>query len=159
MSFIKKISALLSRFSSTLCCVVLLLTSACSGLGGAWTYTVSINVDFDANNDSATAVDVVFVYSDELLGTLKTLPAAQYFAKAEQLKYDNPKLIDIIRFEVAPGQMIINAPLSPSRWRPKGGFVFASYQVPGEFRVGIGNEYNLKIHLHKATFTVNDKTM
>ena len=65
---------------------------------------VDITLDADANNDTATAIDVVIIYKLDLLKALMKIPAAQYFASAEQIRRDYPTMIDTWHWELAPRQ-------------------------------------------------------
>ena len=85
----------------------MLFLSGCetlSKLQNVWVDTVSITVDPDANNNSATAVDMVFFFKKELMDSVSKMTSYDYYKQYEQLVRDNPKLIQIIRWELAPGQ-------------------------------------------------------
>src|SRR3990167_11339434 len=79
--------------------------------------SVSIYTDLDANNNSATAVDLVVIYDQELVKTLGQMSASQYFTSMKQLLLDNPTLLDIWHWELVPGQTVQN--FSPKQNTPK----------------------------------------
>src|SRR6266508_2891028 len=68
--------------------------------------SVSIYTDPDANNNSATAVDLVIIYDEELVKIISQMSAAKYFGSSRQLLMDNPTLLDIWHWELVPGQVV-----------------------------------------------------
>ena len=99
--------------------------------------SVSIYAELDANENSATAVDLVLVYNQDLIHTLSQLSASKYFETSKQLLLDNPGLLDIWHWELVPGQIVEK--FKP--FQPKGeafaAFVFANYLTPGAHRLKV----------------------
>ena len=112
--------------------------------------SVSIYAEPDANNNSATSVDLVLVYNQELGKTIGQLTASKYFASAQQLLLDNPTLIDVWRWELVPGQIVDNFEPSQDKGDAFSGFVFANYLTPGAHRIKVGPDGVVKILLLKT---------
>jgi type VI secretion system protein len=121
--------------------------------------SVTLVVDDDANNNSATAVDMVVIYKKELLEALQSMKAKDYFKASTQIQRDYPDMVKIYRWEVVPGQIIGPQPLSLCSVGfitpcPLGGIVFANYQQPGEHRIRLGSIDHIQIHLANAQFFI-----
>lgn len=110
---------------------------------------VTIYAEPDANLNSAIAVDVVLVYDNELLGSISKMPASKYFEASNQLRLDNPSLLDVWRWELVPGQVVSRFPLDSDKGDAFGGIVFANYLTPGDHRVKIPPSGEVKILLKK----------
>ena len=133
-------------------CASLLALAACSSSEVSPTLSVSnasIFAEPNANLNSAIAVDVVLVYNDELLGALAKLPAQKYFEASDQLRLDNPSLLDVWRWELVPGQVVEDFKLETDKGKAFGGLVFANYLTPGDHRVKIPPSGDIKILLAK----------
>jgi type VI secretion system protein len=102
---------------------------------------VSLYATKDANNNSATPVDLIVVYDPTLSKALSGLTAAQYFETANQLRQDNPTHVDIWRFEIVPGQLIKRFELK-NLGSYGDAYVFANYLAPGPHRLKIAVDYN-----------------
>lgn len=110
---------------------------------------VTIYAEPDANQNSATSIDVVLVYDNELLGSISKLTASKYFEASNQLRLDNPSLLDVWRWELVPGQVVSNFPIDSDKGSAFGGVVFANYLTPGDHRVKIPPSGEVKILLQK----------
>ncbi|MFN7709806.1 MAG: hypothetical protein ACK5O7_02435 [Holosporales bacterium] len=115
---------------------------------------ISITLDSDANLDTATAVDVVIIYRRDVLQALLKMTAAEYFAAADQIKRDYPDVIDVLHWELTPGQRVQNIPLDFRGESPSGALVFANYLTPGAHRIRLGRHDTAHIHLKKYDFCV-----
>ena len=116
--------------------------------------SVRLKVDSDANDSSATAVDLVVIYDETLMKEFLAMTAEQYFEKAEQLKRDYPQQIDVFRWEVVPGQILFSEDLYYQKSCPLGGLVFARYIAKGPHRVRVGHNEHIEIHLKNNSFCV-----
>ena len=141
-----------------------LMVAACGDNGGAfgppefvWVDTVTIFADSNANDFSATPVDLVVVYNQELLGKLAQTPANDYFRNSDQLKRDYPGMIESFRWEVVPGQKLFDQSVGMRGSAPLGGFIFANIIAQGEHRVRLGGRRNLQIELKNADFSVGPR--
>lgn len=106
----------------------------------------------DANNDSATAVDIVLVYDEGLVKEFIGMPADKYFANAKQFRNDYAQNVSVYHWEVVPGQLIPSQRLNITRSAPLAAFVYARYLSPGDHRIRIGDQEYLSIHLKKEGF-------
>ena len=102
-----------------------------------------------ANLNSAIAVDLVLVYDNDLLASIAKLPASTYFETSNQLRLDNPSLLDVWRWELVPGQVVNKFPIDSDKGRAFGGIVFANYLTPGDHRVKIPPSGEIKILLEE----------
>jgi type VI secretion system protein len=124
--------------------------------------SVSIFVEPDANQNSATAVDLVLVYNEELVKTIGKMSAAKYFESSSQLLLDNPTLLDVWHWELVPGQIVEDFEPPQEKGDAFGGFVFANYLTPGDHRVKVAPNGIVKILLLKndlknlATYDIRD---
>lgn len=109
--------------------------------------SVSIYAEPDVNQNSATAVDLVLVYNQELLKTLGRLSAASYFASSRQLLLDNPSLLDVWHWELIPGQVVEDFQPTQDKGDAYGAYVFANYLTPGDHRVKVAPNGIVKILL------------
>lgn len=111
--------------------------------------TVSIYTALDANQDSATAVDLVIVHDQELLKTLGKLSAKAYFKASPQLRLDNPTLLNIWHWELVPGQSVVDFTPTQDKGRAFGAYVFANYLAPGAHRLKVAPDGVVAVMLGK----------
>lgn len=139
------------------CLIIAVFSCGCLGpiAPSFYTDSVRIQVDYDANNDSATAVDMVVVYDEALLKELLTMTSEKYFANARQLRRDFPGKLETFHWEVVPGQTIQHDNLKFKKSSPYGAVVFARYISPGDHRQSIGSQEFLAIHLMKDGFEIS----
>lgn len=112
--------------------------------------SVSIYTTPDANQNSATAVDVVIIYDQELVKTIGQMSASQYFSSTRQLLLDNPTLLNIWHWELVPGQVVQNFTPEEGATKAYAGYVFANYLTPGDHRLKVAPSGNIKILLQKT---------
>jgi len=115
---------------------------------------VTISLDSDANNDSATAVDLVIVHSQKLMETLMKLSAHDYYKAIDQLRRDYPEMFDVWHWELTPGQLIRKYPINPSEMHPIGAIVYARYNSHGIHRVRLASTSHPHIRLKRLDFCV-----
>lgn len=111
--------------------------------------TVSIYTEADTNQNSAIAVDLVFVYDQELAKQLGKMSASKYFSSSKQLLLDNPSLLDIWHWELVPGQIVQNFSPPQEKGDAFAAYVFANYLTPGDHRIKVSPEGVVKILLMK----------
>lgn len=116
--------------------------------------TISILLDADANDKSATSVDLLMVYDKGLLKSLMSMNSKKYYANLNQIKRDYPELVDIFHWELTPGQAINNYPISMRPDTPFGAVLFADYFSPGDHRIRVGGAENLHVQLKRLDFCV-----
>lgn len=116
--------------------------------------TVNISLDKNANRDSATAIDVVMVYDRDLTRAILKMRAKDYFASSQQIRRDYPDMVDVIHYELTPGQAIRGVML-PLRSNPAfSALVFADYATPGTHRIRVGAYPEINIRLRRNDFCI-----
>lgn len=115
---------------------------------------VNLSLDGDANQKSATSIDLLIVYNQALMQVLLGLDAKTYFVKAKQIKQDYPDLADIHHWELTPGQVIREYPIKLRSEEPKGAFMFADYYTPGQHRVRLGSSKVIHVVFKANDFCV-----
>jgi len=110
---------------------------------------VSIYTDPDLNNNSATAVDLVIIYDEDLVKHIGSMPACTYFASYQQLLLDHPTLLDIWHWELVPGQNVKNFSPPHDKGRAFGAYVFANYLSSGNHRLRVTSDGVVSVLLTK----------
>ncbi len=139
----------LSRVCARIAMIASLGLASCTGPELAM-QSVDILADIDANDNSATAVDLVLLYHMDLVKTFGSLSAAQYFENAPQLLLDNPGLLDVWHWELVPGQAVQSFQPDQKKGRAFTGFVFANYIAPGPHRLQVPGDGILHVILEKG---------
>lgn len=100
----------------------------------------------DANQTTAAAVDLVFVYDKEAIPLLpKSGP--EWFARKKSIVAGQPGNFVVVSLEVPPG-MIVDAPLPKRGMQPVGAFLFANYiGKDGQFPVNLTSFAGAEIRL------------
>jgi len=111
--------------------------------------SVSIYTDQDANQNSATAVDLVIIYDPNLVNSIGKMSASQYFSNAQQLILDNPTLLDIWHWELVPGQIVQAFTPAAGDTEAYAAYVFANYLTPGDHRLKVAPSGIINILLQK----------
>lgn len=95
---------------------------------------VQLAADTDANQDMATAVDIVFVY-DKAAQPLLPKTAPEWFANRDALRSGLASGIAVLEIQIVPGQ--INRPALPGGYgKAVWVYSYASYQAAGGQAVG-----------------------
>jgi len=109
------------------------------GLGGvrlSWSEVV-IAANDGANQNSATAVDVVLALEESMPERLAALPAAKWFQTRHDMLRTYPGALVVRSFEVPPGQIVRLPGDHFGTPNVVGVFVFADYLAPGEHRMRV----------------------
>lgn len=122
-----------------------------SMFGGTLPFDVEIAPD--ANEDSAVAVDLVFVYDKKLLDTLLKMPATEWFQKREQIKKDYGNAVAVEKWEWVPGQQIDRISV-PYRAGARRVVLFADYGTEGDHRATADPQEPFKLVLGSRDFSV-----
>jgi len=134
-----------------LCLAAGLALGACSLLpswlgGGRSISRISIDADPEANHNSAVAVDLVMLSDPEAAAAIMKLSARDWFQRRQQFTRDYPDGLRIVSWEMAPGQILRDAPVnSPSGMTDA--IVFAGYRDEGDHRLRLGDGGNVKLML------------
>lgn len=116
--------------------------------------TVNISLDKDANADSATAIDVLMIYDRDLTRALMKMRSKDYFASSQQVRRDYPDMIDVIHYELTPGQAIRGVSLPVRDDLPLAALVFADYNTPGTHRIRVGSTPEINVRLRRQDFCI-----
>jgi type VI secretion system protein len=108
----------------------------------------------DANENSAVAVDLVFLTDKLTAQQVAGLSAAEYFARRPQLERDFATGMTVRTWEIAPGQIVRNAPTGAGCNRVQT-LLFARYQAPGEHRQTLAGTSAITITLNAQDFAVS----
>jgi type VI secretion system protein len=133
------------------CVAVGLMLGACSlvpsWLGdGRSISRISINADPGANQNSAVAVDLVMLTDPEAAASIMKLNARDWFQRRQQFARDYPDGLKIRSWELAPGQILRDAPVdSPGGMTDA--IVFAGYRGDGDHRLRLGDGSQVRLLL------------
>lgn len=142
----------------SLCGAVAVVALVLSGCGDIFqhadTSSITLRVLPDANENSAVEVDVVAVYDQDLLKTLLTVPARDWFVKRDQFALDFPNGFKAWNWQVVPGQEVPTREIASETDKAYGVLVFANYRSAGDHRARIGSLSEVTITLQKDGFVV-----
>ena len=120
-----------------------------------WLEKVNFKVAKNVNGNSPIAVRLVIAYDDGVMGEVSKMTADQFFEQESQLKKDHANDMDVISWEVVPGQEMDSESISPTKAYGKGGFVFARYSTPDAHREALADEQVITIHLDEKDFYIS----
>ena len=120
-----------------------------------WLEKVNFKVAKNVNGNSPIAVRLVIVYDDGVLGEVSKMTADQFFEQESQLKKDHANDMDVVSWEVVPGQEMDSETINPTKAYGKGGFVFARYSTPDAHRESLADEQVITIHLDEKDFYIS----
>lgn len=116
--------------------------------------TISIMLDADANENSATSVDLIVVYDKALVKSLMGMDSKKYFANLNQIRRDYPEMVDIWHWELTPGQVVTNYPITLRECTPLGAVIYADFYSPGDHRIRLGSSENIHVQVKRLDFCV-----
>jgi hypothetical protein len=117
---------------------------------------ISLLATPSVNKGYPVAVDVVFVYDKLAWEALPKLRAGEWFSARTDMKLLYAKQLDILSWELVPGQRVDKVAL-PERLRAAlGTVVFADYSGTGSYRAVIQNRSRVQIYLDVQGFEVRD---
>lgn len=142
-----------------LVCVVVAL-SGCSAF--KWlpivrvleTETIRLEAEHGINNDHPLPVDIVFTANENAIKRLSELKSEDYFNQREQIRRDFPTGLDIMRWEIVPGQAIPTQAVPTQVQGALAAFVFVGYLTPGIHRARIDELRHVAILLGAKSFSV-----
>ena len=112
--------------------------SELSGHRGNALQQLQITATIDANQSSATAIDVVWMFSSAVLASLPAT-APEWFAERAALQSALASDIMVQSLELPPGAVLSNPPLPPQHAKAVAVLVFANYIAPsGQARGRLG---------------------
>lgn len=99
---------------------------ACTQLPWRHTLQIALRATNDANNGTATPVDIVFVYDENLAAWLPKT-STEWFAKKAALMSEHSSVIEIAHVEVPPGTPVQTIRLPARHQEAKAVMAFANY--------------------------------
>ncbi len=94
-----------------------------------------VSANSNANQNTAVALDIVFVGDPEMLEKLSALPASRWFAVRDDQLKTYPTALSVHSLELVPGQSRLLSAETLGSPRVAGVLLFANYQAPGEHRL------------------------
>jgi hypothetical protein len=119
-----------------------------------WLEKVNFKVSRKVNSNAPVDLHLILIYDDGVMGQVSTMTADQYFAAVDQLRKDHANDIDIIEWEVVPGQEMESEDIIMSKAYAKGGFFFARYSTPDAHREGLADQEEVTVHLDEKDFYI-----
>jgi type VI secretion system protein len=117
---------------------------------------VSLVATPGVNNGYPVAVDVVFVYDQTAWDALPKLRACEWFSARTDMKLLYARQLDILSWELVPGQRLNRVTL-PERLRSAlGAVVFADYTGTGAYRAVVQSRNRVQVNLGAQGFEVRD---
>jgi type VI secretion system protein len=115
---------------------------------------VTLVAEPDANGNAAIAVDLLFITDTVAAQQIAGLSAQDYFVRRSQLKRDFPAGVQIHSWELAPGQIERDSPVSATCNRAST-LLFARYATPGDHRQVLTAASSIVVLLGATDFTVS----
>lgn len=141
-----------------LCCVTLSILMGLSACGNSPpkinTRNVDIQVSPKANRDAAVALDIVFVFDQQLLTQLQGLGAKDWFRQRDEMRTLYPTGIAVSSYEVVPGQIVPIEKVSDHDTNAIGVFAFANYPAEGAHRARLDSFKNATIRLDENDLVI-----
>jgi type VI secretion system protein len=141
-----------------LCCITLTILVGLSACGNSPPKIITRNVDIQvspkANRDAAVALDIVYVFDQQLLTQLQGLGAKDWFRQRGELVTLYPTGIAVSSYEVVPGQIVPIEKVPDHNTSAIGVFAFANYQVEGAHRARLDSFKNATIRLDENDLVI-----
>ena len=134
------------QYQRIFCWLLILILPGCS----LWQPTVKLKsvqleVTERANDNSPIAVDFVAVRDPELLKTLQSLTAGQWFSNKPQILLDYPEKLKIWTLELVPGSRMETKEIPLSGEPADGLLMFVGYSGEGAYRLRLDQTRKLKL--------------
>lgn len=125
-------------------------------LGAPPLTAISLYATPTVNKGYPVAVDVIFVYDEAAWDALPKLRASEWFAARADMKLLYGKQLDVLSWELVPGQRVQKVEL-PERLRAAlGTLIFADYTSPGAYKAVIQKRSRVHVYLDVQGFEVRD---
>ena len=119
------------------------------------TMEIKVEIDENANDNKALAIDLIVISDEKLLDKLLAMPSKEWFEKREQLKRDylNGPYMEYYGWEWVPGQIVPDQNVDV-KTRSLAALIYVNYTSPGSHRFRIDPFSDIIIHLRRSGFTV-----
>lgn len=118
------------------------------------TRNVDIQVSPKANHDAAVALDLVYVFDQQVLTQLQGLGAKDWFQQRGELRTLYPTGIAVSSYEVVPGQIVPIEKVPDHNTSAIGVFAFANYHAEGAHRARLDSFKNATIRLDENDLVI-----
>ncbi len=129
-------------------------SSTCVETAEVFLELVSFNIQSNANNNSAVALDLVILYDKTLINKFLGMSASSYFGKKKQLTLDYPVQMQVKNWEIVPGQKVTPYKVTFEYPLPQAAFFYAKLSSSGEHRQRVGDQKGLQIVLGKSNMSL-----
>lgn len=116
--------------------------------------TIKLSAAVDANNNTVIPADLVIVYDQMVFAEIMKLSASKYFETKLALQRDHSANLQIISWEIVPGQSTPTEDVSFSHDSPVGAVLFANYDTPGDHRIRLTQERNVQVLLEEKEWNI-----
>ena len=128
-----------------------LITASCALWQHNALQTISITADVNANQNNATALDIVFVY-DQAAVSLSPKTGPEWFAQKDALAVGLGDAIDVVSLQVPPATVINDVPLPKRARKALAVFAYANYMSPsGQVMGNLTGYKQVRISLQRET--------
>lgn len=117
---------------------------------------VTVVADQDANINSVIPFDIVIACDGPLFDEVSKLTSKDFYQRREQLVLDHPQKLQVIPFELDPGQTIEHK-IKRKCLRRKGALIFAGYGTAGTHRIRVANQRHLYVRLKNQMMKIESK--
>lgn len=118
---------------------------------------LSIAADPEVNQGYPVAVDVVMVADKDIFATLSKLRAAEWFAGKRDYQRQYQKSIQVLSWEVVPGQSVVEKVRKELDGDLVGTLLFADYIGDKTFRANVTGYTQVHLELKPDDFSVSTR--
>ncbi|MEI8295398.1 MAG: hypothetical protein WCG04_02600 [Alphaproteobacteria bacterium] len=120
--------------------------------GKVWIEKVQFRIADDMNDNSPVSIHMLIIYKQDVYDKTAGMNAEDYFKKSDQIRRDNPNMVDFFTWDVVPGKPKEEQNIVPSRADGVGVLIFARYSSPGDHRAALADERQITLVLEKLDF-------
>ena len=134
-----------------------LLSSLLGGFSGcSWVFgsseridtrAIDIQIPPGANHDWPVAIDIVYVFDDQVAKQLQSLSAADWFRQRNDIGALYPGKLRVVSYEFVPGQLGPIEHVTGKNTKAFAVFAFANYRGPGVHRARLDRFKKVVIRL------------
>jgi type VI secretion system protein len=144
---------------ASLLAAILFASVSCSWIFGSSpptidTRTIDVEISPAANHDTPVALDIVYVFDEQVLTQLQMLSADDWFRQRDDFRALYPGKAIVSSYELIPGQLGPIEQVADKKTKAIGVFAFAKYQDPGAHRARLDRFAHIVIRLDKDDMVV-----
>ena len=118
------------------------------------TRTIEVQVGPAANHNSAVALDICYVFNEQLLTQVQTLSAKDWFKQRGEIRSLYPKDVVVSSYELVPGQRGPIEKVTSKNEDAIGVFAFANYQDEGAHRARLDRFEYATVQLNETDLAI-----